>query len=409
MTQFLFVLEAALALAAGFFLLYKKDAARAQLASVLLAKTCVLSMAVSGSFAAAPVFLAACAGMIISAAYLNTAACPANESRGNRDYALFIAAAAFIFLMSGCARGQGQFPELKKEINLGFVPSRIEMAGRDEIYVGTEKDNQVFVYNLQTGARTRSIKAGYNPSEILVTDKKVYIANEKSASVTIYDPVSGTSENMDSGGEFPSALALNQEKNLLYVANTGSGNVAILDLAARRVKNRIITGKWPSDLYLTPDNRYLFVSCKFTNTVQLIDAVREEYLFTKIETGVSPAQLIPIDKRTLAIVNEWEYSFNQQSAVNIFDMKDYGLKATIRVDGGIFNGVLSKSRRYLFISVPLKDEIIFVDIKKRQTLYSMEFKDQTPKWLALSRDGRELYAAMQNGKRLAVIILNDLI
>ncbi len=409
MTVFLFLYQLALALAAAYFLVYRGDKRNAALALILMAKGCIIFFLLTGSFAAAPLMTALFAGMIVIACF--TGAAPAGQARAGKgqEYAAFTVFMALLLLLSGCAGKPRNFPAITKEINLKFVPSRIAAAPKDMAYIGTERGNKIYLYDLKQRRSVKVINAGYNPVEILIKNNRLYSANERNASVTVYDPASGTAESMSSGGEYPSALALNPEKNLLYVANTGSSNVAIIDLNARSVKKRIQTGKWPSDLYLTPDYKSLFVSCKYTNTVQLIDTQRERSLFTRIETGVSPVQLIPLDRRHLAIINEWEYSFIQQSAINIFDMKNYGLNATIRVDGGIFNGVLSRSGKYLIVSVPLKDRIIFVDIKKRQTAHTMALPDQGPRWLALSKDGSRLYVAAQHSKKFIIISLNDFI
>jgi YVTN family beta-propeller protein len=409
MTGILFTLQLAFALCLAYFIFYKKEPRASILPAILLVKANVIFIILTGNAAFAPAILASYAGMAAVFALIYLFLSGNGGAGAGKDYAVFIIMAVLALFLSGCGANPKNFPKVLKELDLKFVPSRIMAGGQDEVYIGTERDREVYLYGIKDGQRIKSIDAGYNPVEIIGHNGKIYIANEKSASVTIYRQVSGTSQNIDSGGEYPSALAINPEKNLLYVANTGSSNVAIIDLNTNQVIKRLLTGKWPSDLYLTPDNKYLYVSCKYTNTLQLIDAENEEPLFTKIETGVSPVQLIPVDRRHIAIVNEWEYAFNEQSAVLIFDVKNYSIESSIRMDGGIFNGVLSRSKRYLYISAPLKDKVLFVDLKKKQVVYEMTFKDETPRWLEISKDGRELYAGCSNSKKLAVIAVNDLL
>jgi DNA-binding beta-propeller fold protein YncE len=405
-----FTFQAALLLLSAFFTFYKHDHARAALGGVLIVKTNIIWALLEPGLLAVPAVLFSYCGAMTILAFINTVIHKPVDSvnPGKRFYAAMLAALLLVLLFGGCA-GQKAAPIVSSELDLKFVPGRLAVADKGEIYISAERERNVYLYGIKSGKKIRTIPAGYAPGEILVKNKKVYIANEKNASITVYDPVSDTAESMDCGGEYPGALALNAEKNLLYVANTGSSNVAIVDLKARSVRKKIVTGRWPSDLYLSPDNKYLYVSCKYTNTVQLIDAEKEQFLFTKIETGVSPVQLIPLDKRFIAIINEWEYVFNQQSAVLIFDTKDYNIETSIRVDGGIFHGVLSKSKNYMYISVPLKDKVIFVDMKKKQVVHSMEFKDAAPRWMALSKDGGELYVAAPNLKKILVISVKDLL
>lgn len=408
MTAVVFGLQLAFAFCAAYFMFHKKEPGASVLPALLLVKANIIFIVLTGDISSAPVILASCAGMAAVFALVNLFLNRNGGGAGRgRDYAVLIIMAGFALFLSGCGAGPKNFPAVEKEIDLKFVPSRVMAGAQGEVYVGTERDRQVYLYGIKDGKRLKTIDAGYKPVEIIESRGKIYIADEKSACVTVYSEVSGTSQNIDSGGEYPSALAVNTEKNLLYVANTGSGNVAIIDLNSGQAVKKLLTGKWPSDLYLTPDNRYLYVSCKYTNTLQLIDAENEEPLFTKIQTGVSPVQIIPIGRHRLAIVNEWEYAFNEQSAVLIFNMKNYSIESSIRTDGGIFNGVLSRTKRYLYISAPLKDEVLFVDLEKKQVVYSITLKDETPRWLDISKDGRKLYAACSNSKKLAVIAVND--
>jgi YVTN family beta-propeller protein len=408
MNSFMGVLVTALLSASAYFMFACNDRARASLSGLLALKACALWLVASGGLGGAPA-VAACflGGLAVLSLLLPAFTASAGTYGGAKTVlAAFTAALLLIFAFGGCGSKPALMPAVAYELPLKFMPGRLAAAGGGEIYISAEREKNVYQYSVKTGKKIKSIPCGYGPGEILVKNGRVYVANEKGASVTVYDPVSDTAETFDCGGEYPGALALNAEKNLLYVANTGSSNVAVIDLKARAVKNRIITGRWPSDLYLSQDNKVLYVACKYTNTVQMIDAEKEEFLFTRIETGVSPVQLISLDKRYMAIINEWEYAFNQQSAILVFDKKDYDVESSIRVDGGIFNGALSKSRKYLFISEPQKDRVVFVDVRKKQAVHSMEFKDCAPRWLALSKDGRELYISAPGTKKVITVAVN---
>jgi YVTN family beta-propeller protein len=256
-----------------------------------------------------------------------------------------------------------------------------------------------------------TISTGYMPVDMLMNNGKLYTANKSSNTITIHNMENGTGVNIDSGGEYPCSLAINQQKNRLYAANMGSNNVAVIDLNAQTINviKKIPVGKWPSDLYLSPDNRYLYVCCKYTNTIQVIDAEKEQPVFTKVDTGISPSKLVPLSNRHIAIINEWEYAFNHQSTIIVFDRINYNLEYDIMVEGGIFDALLSKSKRYLYVTVPMKDKVVFVDLKKRETVFELVFKDDTPRWLALSVDKKTLYVAAQHTKKIFTVSLNGMI
>ena len=317
----------------------------------------------------------------------------------------------FLALLSGgCGKNNSSMPAITGEYKLDFVPSKVAMPGNDELFVGSERGKAVYIYDTENFKKKSSIAAGYMPVDMVFYMDKLYTANKASNTVTIHDMLNGKSVQAASGGESPSALALDGSKGRLYVANTGSSNVTVINLkdGGYPVMKTIAVGKWPADLYLSPDNRYLYVCCKYTNTVQIIDAEKEEPVFTRIDTGISPSEFVPISGRDIAIINEWEYVYNHQSSIIMFDRIHYNMEYDIMVDGGIFDAALSRSKRYLYVSVPLKEKVIFVDIKKRETVFELKLKDYLPKWVCVSKDGRSLYVACQQSREILKIAVNGL-
>lgn len=326
-----------------------------------------------------------------------------------KEYILFLLVITWIFLFSGCYNKNIKMAEIELNYKLNFIPSDICVLNNNKILVGAEREQKIAIIDINTGKVSKIINSGINPVEILVKNNFVYSANKGSSNITIYDLLNDETVNIKSGGQYPSALALNNAKKLLYVANIGSSNICIVDIMNKEIKSKINTEKWPADILITKDNKYLYVPCRYTNVIQLIDVEKERCLFTKIEAGISPTQLIELNKRYIAIINEWEYSFNQQSTINIFDKKEYTLKYNIMVDGGIFRGALSKSKKYLYVTVPTKDKIIFVDINKKSKIFEITKKDATPKYIAVSLDGADIFVSCQTSKEIIKIKANDLL
>ncbi len=400
------------ALMAAFLLFVKNDNPAAFKIFLIIIKGMLMWSILSGAFAASPGVFGAFF-TLMAAVVFGFYLLPEGKNTGRRRH--FAAAAglfaAVLIFSSGCS-GQGgmKYPAISDYMDLGFVPSAILSGEKNTVYVATERSKIIYLYNTMEKKRITSIGAGYMPADIKVSGGKLYSANKMSDTITIHDLETGKGVNIATGGIYPSAIALNQARGELYAANLGSNSVSIIDIASNTpaVKAVIKTGKWPSDLYVAPDNRYVYVCCKYTNTVQIIDAEKQLPVFTKVDTGTSPSQLLPINNTDIAIINEWEYAYNHSSSVIVFNRVSYALEYDIIVDGGIYQAALSKSRRYMYISVPLKDKIIFVDIKKKQKVYEIQFKDDLPKYLSLSADGSLLYAATQQSKKLFMIKLNDL-
>ncbi|MCX8093367.1 MAG: beta-propeller fold lactonase family protein [Candidatus Goldbacteria bacterium] len=326
-----------------------------------------------------------------------------------KEFFLILIIIISIFIFSGCKTKEKIMPQIEKNLKLTFIPTDIAVTDGGKILIGSERENKIYIVDMVSGKTKKVINSGINPVEILIKNNFVYSANKTSSNVTIYNLLNGETINLPSGGQHPSALEFNAIKKVLYVANIGSSNISIIDIDKKEIKDKISTEKWPADILLTKNNKFLYVACKYTNVIQLLDAEKGRCLFTKIDAGVSPAQLIELDKFNIAIINEWEYSFNQQSTINVFDTRDYKLKYNILVDGGIFRGVLSKSKKYLYITVPLKDKIIFVDIKKKKKIFEITKKESGPRFINISPDGNYIFISCQTSKEVTVIRVNDLL
>jgi DNA-binding beta-propeller fold protein YncE len=349
-------------------------------------------------------FVLAAAGIIMN-----------RDAEHEPDRTRYILTVVMIFLLmifgAGCSGNGPKKPEITGELKLNYVPSAMAAPEKEELYVSSERGNMITVYDMRLLSKKRTIAAGYMPVDILFSGGAMYTANKSSNTVTIYNMAAGTSRNVNSGGAYPSSVAVDMQKNRLYVANLGTNNVAVLDLtqANTPVVKSIPVGKWPSDLYLSPDSRYLYVCCKYTNTIQVIDAEKEQPVFTKVDTGISPSKMVALSKKQIAIINEWEYAYNHQSTILVFDRINYSLEYDIMVEGGIFDAVLSKNKRYLYVSVPMKDILLFVDLEKRRTVFELNMTGATPRWLALSKDGKNLYVSGQQTQKVYTISLNGMI
>ncbi len=403
MTYLVYGVSGAAFFTSAYLLIFRKNRPASAFLFAVAVKALAAGIAFCGAAGGAQAY-AACLGALCAGVFAFAAA----AARHGRSSAVLpvLLAVVLAHFFQGCGGGIRLVPQVSAETETGFVPARLTAAGKGEVYVGAANEKNVYLFSLKEKKKLKAIPAGYGPGRILARGNMIFIANEKNASVTFYNRALDTAESIDCGGEYPFDLEYNQAKDLLYVSNTGSGNVAVISVRARAVKNRIQTGKWPSGLYLTPDARHLYVACKYTNTVQMIDTENERMLFTKIDAGVSPVQLVPLGSGRIAIINEWEYSFNQKSSILLFNTGDYSIKSAIGTEGGIEHAVLSKSRKFMYVSVPLKDKVIFIDMEKGRVDHSIYLRNAVPKWLALSRDGSELYVSAPNAGRIYTIELN---
>lgn len=339
MNEVFFFLLTALVTAGAFMFFVKKDRDNTVKLAAVFIKASMIWAIMAGFAGAGAVFYAVFILSICAGLFILSSARGGIEGNKTREYVVFVFSLGLLLIFaSGCTSSENmKMPVVSRQMNLNFTASCLTAGDNGEVYAGFERTGAVSVIDTVNGKNLSAFTAGLMPVEIILSGKKIYTANKMSNSVTIYDTEKPAGISVASGGTYPSALALDAVNNKLYVANMGSNNVAVIDLSApgARVKALIPTGKWPSDLYLAPDNRYLYVCCKYTNTVQIIDTERGLLVFTKIDTGISPSQLVPLNKKEIAIINEWEYTYNHSSSIIVFNRISYDLEYDMTIDGGI--------------------------------------------------------------------------
>jgi YVTN family beta-propeller protein len=169
-----------------------------------------------------------------------------------------------------------KFFELGSTVASGEYPFWVQIVSNkqgaaDRVYVSSQRDNEVVVYNFNNGQVTR-IRVGAQPSKMLLSGNQqlLYVANANSDSVSVIDtrrnrvvrtiPISRPGEMYK--GSNPNALVLSPDEKTLYVTLGGENAIAVVDLEQDQkeaVVGRIPTGWYPNDLSLNPKGDTIFV------------------------------------------------------------------------------------------------------------------------------------------------------
>lgn len=403
----IFAAVTAVAAALGaYFLFYKGDKKGFLIMSALMIKAGIIC-AIAAPARPAVQYTAFMAG-ILYCLYFLAAGTDRIKVSGKEYYITALVLILSLVFFQGCA-GKPEMPAIKGEIKLDFTPGELYVSQDDELIAGSQTGTTVKVFGSDLKEKY-VFQAGAYPCDIIKQDKKIITSDRLSGTVTVYDTVSKEVYSVSTGGKYPSAAAYDSKKGLIYAANMGSSSVSVIDTVQKKVSGKIESGRWPSALFLSPDGRYLYIACKYTNTIEVAETEKRQIVFTRAQTGTSPVALLLLNKRELAVVNEWEYSYNGKGSVTVFDMEKYRITGSMIVPGGPFGGAVSRSKRHIFLSVPLKDEIVSVNVKTGETEYSIKLKQGSlPGSIAVSRDGRRLFVASRTDNKIIIIQVNGLI
>jgi|GEM_PF-6171451 len=327
-----------------------------------------------------------------------------NDSKQGK-IALIAALLAGISFFTGCAPSIVPASLSGRAVSTGFIPSRL-IADENTVYAARLGGTDVYAINPSGSEVAARFTAGRNVTFMILNQGALYTANKLSSSVSVINISTGKSSEIKTD-LYTAALALDTENATLYAANMGESSVSVIDIATLKVKGKINTGKWPSSLYFDKKRKHLFIACKYTNTLEIFDARKGQMVFTEAHTGISPVAVLPVNGG-LAVLNEWEYAVNGKGRLTLFDTDGYTVSKSIPVAGGISGGAVSKSGRYVYACVPLKDKVCVVDVLKGLVAAEINMPGFMPSMCAVSKDGARVYVGGLRQSSLEIINTNGM-
>jgi YVTN family beta-propeller protein len=158
------------------------------------------------------------------------------------------------------------------------------------LWATCEGAGTVVEVSTRTGRVAESWKTGQETSHMLVAtpdERRLYVANIGSGSVTVIDRASGTVRTIPTGAG-AEGIAISPDGREVWVANRGADSIAVIDVAADRVTTRFASGgAMPIRVRFTPDGKEAWVSNARSNTVTVFDAASRRLLAT-VEVGAVP-------------------------------------------------------------------------------------------------------------------------
>src|SRR5262245_17271948 len=133
-----------------------------------------------------------------------------------------------------------------------------------------------------------------SPIAITHDDQFVWSVNPDAGSVSLF-AVGGANAGQTNVklaevpvGTEPWCVAIASDDRKVYVTNMGSGTVSVIDAAERTVERTIPVGKEPFGCALTPDGRRLYVANQASDTVSVIDTHADRVVKTIENVGPRP-------------------------------------------------------------------------------------------------------------------------
>jgi YVTN family beta-propeller protein len=165
--------------------------------------------------------------------------------------------------------------------------------------VPTPSEKKLYVANIGSGSVTvidretdivKSIRTGAGAEGIDVTPdgSEVWVVNREANTVSVISTASDSVvATFESGGQFPIRIKFTPDGSQAWVSNAQSNTVTVFDTESRQLLDTIEVGAVPVGILMTPDGSRAFVANTNANQVTVIDVPARKVL-TTFTTGTEP-------------------------------------------------------------------------------------------------------------------------
>ena len=324
------------------------------------------------------------------------------------------------------------------------------------VYVVAQDGNALLVTDVASGNVVKEIAVGDHPHSVILDEsgRLAYVSNQWSDNVSVIDLEKMSVTDTLKTGNGPAGLALSKNGKLLYVVDSYTSNLSVIDLVTGEEINRLTTGNNPTGIESSPDGSVLYVTsrraeiapygnpvrCEITvvngSNQRVIERksiesahIMENVTFTPagdlaFMTIIRPKNLVP------SIQVEQGFMMNHGFAV--IENRENGRIIQLLLDEpnayypDPFDIVITPDGKKAFLSSSGNDCISVIDIDavrklisestpEMLSLYSNNlgissryiikriYTGANPKGLALSSDGKKLFAAEMLNDKISVI------
>src|SRR5438876_1218075 len=133
----------------------------------------------------------------------------------------------------------------------------------------------------------RVIHAGNDPEQLDISadGRRLYVANEDAAQVSIVDVPSGNVIAIVKMGDEPEGVTIRPDGKVVYVTSEDEGAVYAVDTGTNKVLKKMAVGHRPRSIGFLPDGSRAFVSLENDGAIAVVDARAHKFLHLIQLTG----------------------------------------------------------------------------------------------------------------------------
>lgn len=200
----------------------------------------------------------------------------------------------------------------------------LTVSAAQTLYVSSEKDNGIVLFNADTLEKIGFIETGDRPRSIIFNKDKtqIFVATGDSDVIEVVDVESTEIVAELEVGDDPEMAVLSVDGNYLYTSLEDDGELSIFDIREKTVRN-IEVGAEPEGVLAHPSGKIVYVASEEANLVQAVD-LEKGSVTASITVGNRPRRFAYSDSsKELWVTNE------MSGSVSVIDTETNTVKETL--------------------------------------------------------------------------------
>ena len=299
-----------------------------------------------------------------------------------------------------------ELPELRFEV--------LALSGEPVVYVALRRSRQLAVFDTGLDREVARIPLGGDPLSVLLTpdERFVYVANNGADTDGAQNKLmaidTSTHEVLVTRvGREPLDLAMPRNGSRVYVSNAADQTVSVVDAGSLRESRRISTPvagegentRGPFGIAVGPDEEWLYAADIDGNQVMVVD-IEAGRVVERIDVAESPRSLLLSHSGERLYVSRFGRSGNG-AGVSVIDTETYEVVSEIdQPSASVFRLALSPDGKRLYATDRTNARVLVINTELNRVILKWASRGRETRDVAVSADGKTVYAANQDSNEL---------
>jgi len=225
---------------------------------------------------------------------------------------------------------------------------------------------------------------------------KIYVANQYSNTVSVFDSKTDKLVKTIPTGIFPYSIDSNQFNNRIYVTNRGSNDVTVIDGATDSVIDNITVGKAPVQAAVDQSSNMVYVSNIDSNSISVIDGITNDVIRTI--NGINAPYGISVNPLT----NKIYVSNIGNSTVTVIDEDTSGFIKNIKVDNAPVGVDINEKENMVYVTNYLSNSVSVINGTSDQVVETVDVGN-SPVGIKINPVSKKIYVSNIGSNTVSVI------